>query len=88
MLTPDKEQQVINAVLAIGSFETEQSIRAEGNHAIRRVLNCSADEAQKILDDLQTSKLIEPDITRGGQLDARQPMPIACWRWSRPSRQI
>jgi hypothetical protein len=88
-LTPNLEQQVTDALIAIGLVETEPSLKAEGVLAVRRVLGCSADEAQGILNDLENRKLIEADITpRGGQLYARQPMPVAHWCWHRPQKQF
>jgi hypothetical protein len=83
-LTLDQEQQVSEALVAIGWMETEQSLSAGGIVTIQRVLGCSANQAQNILDDFQDRNLIKMDITRGGELDARKPMPVAHWRWVRP----
>lgn len=83
MATPDQEQKIIAALIGLGEFETEQSLKTEGILKIKALLNCQADEAENVLSRLQDRKLIEPDITRGGALDVRKPMPVARWLWRR-----
>ena len=83
-LTPDQEEQVRDALFAIGEMETEQSLKAAGVITAKGVLNCTDEEVQEVLGNLQERGLIELSITPGGQLDARRPMPIARWRWSQP----
>ena len=71
------------SLLLVGRERNNHSRRC-GIIEIERVINCSTEQAGEILSDLLDRKLIEPDITRGGELDARKPMPIAQWRWMRP----
>ena len=86
-LSPDQEQQVADALVAIGEMETAESLKMEAITTVERVLSCSHDEAQEVIDDLQERRLVEMNITLGGQLDARRPMPIARWRWSHLRRE-
>ncbi len=50
---------------------------AGGVRAIRDMLQCSTEDAKVILGDLRSRKLVDLEITAGGQLDTREPMP---WR--------
>ena len=84
-LTPDQEKQVCEALSELGWLETEHALHGEGVRVVRDVLQCSTEDAKNILGDLRTRKLIDLEITPGGQLDARKPMPVAQWRWIRPA---
>jgi len=84
-MTPDQERRIRDALVAVASQETEQLLESEGILAIQSVLGCSARAAQNVLGEFGARKLIERDITRGGQLDIRKPIPVACWRWVMPS---
>jgi len=84
-LTPDQEQQVCAVLIKLGWVETEHALHAEGVRGIRDVLQCSTEDAKTILKDLRTRRLVDLEITPGGQLDARKPMPVAQWRWIRPA---
>ena len=74
-MTPDQEQQLCDALTKLGWLETEHALHSEGVHAIQRTLQCSADDAKAILQDLRMRQLIDITITQGRQLDAREPMP-------------
>jgi hypothetical protein len=84
-LTPDQEKQVCQALMKLGWLETEHALHGEGVRAVRDVLQCSPEDAKTILGDLRARNLVDLEITPGGQLDARKPMPIAQWRWIRPA---
>jgi hypothetical protein len=84
-LTIDQEAQVCEALIKLGWLETEQALHSEGARAVRDVLQCSTEEAKAILGDLRVRKLIDLEITPGGQLDPRKPLPVAQLRWIRPA---
>jgi len=84
-LTPDQEKQVCEVLIKLGCLETEHALHSEGVRAIRDVLQCSTEDAKNILGDLRARKLLDLEITPGGQLDARKQMPVAQWRWIRPA---
>ena len=84
-LTTDQELQVCDALIKLGWLETELALHSEGVRAVRDALQCSIEDAKTILGDLRARKLIELEITPGGQLDPRKPMPVAQWRWTRPA---
>jgi hypothetical protein len=84
-LTMDQEKQACEVLIKLGWLETEHALHGEGVRAVRDVLQCSIEDAKTILGDLRARKLIELEITPGGQLDPRKPMPIAQWRWIRPA---
>ena len=84
-LTPEKEKQVCEILIKLGSLETEHALHSEGVRAVRDVLRCSTEDAKVILGDLRGRKLVDLEITPAGQLDARKPMPVAQWRWIRPA---
>jgi hypothetical protein len=83
-MSPDQEQQVCDALVNLGWLENDHALHAEGVRAILGVLHCSVDEAKAVLGNLRSRHLIEVTITPGGALDAREPMPVAKWRWIRP----
>jgi hypothetical protein len=84
-LTTDQELQVCDALIKLGWLETELALHSEGVRAVRDALQCSIEDAKTILGDLRARKLIELEITPGGQLDPRKPMPVVQWRWTRPA---
>ena len=84
-LTPDQEKQVCEGLIKLGWLETEHALHGEGVRAIRAALQCSTEDAKVILGDLRSRKLVDLEITAGGQLDTREPMPAAQWRWIRPA---
>ena len=84
-LTPDEEKQVCETLIKLGWLETEHALHGEGVRAIRDVLQCSTEDAKTVLGDLRARKLVDLEITPGGELDARKPMPVAQWRWIRPA---
>ena len=73
-----------DALVNLGWLENDHALHAEGVGAILGMLHCSTDEAKAVLGELRSRKLIEITITPGGGLDAREPMPVAKWRWIRP----
>lgn len=84
-LPPDQEKEVCEVLINLGWLETEHALHVEGVGAIRYALRCSTDDAKAILRDLRARKVIDLEITPGGPLDARKPMPTAQWRWIRPA---
>jgi hypothetical protein len=84
-LTPAQEMQVCEVLINLGWLETEQALHVEGARAIRELFQCPTEEAKTILGDLRARKLVGLEITPGGQLDPRKPMPVAQWRWIRPA---
>jgi hypothetical protein len=84
---PDQEQQILRTLLALGTFERRTDLEAEGTLAVGRALGCSPVQAQAVMDDLRERGLLDADITRGGELDVRTPMPSALWHWVRPTRR-
>ena len=84
-LNPDQEKQVCEVLIKLGCVETEHALHVEGVRTIRDVLQCSIEDAKTILGDLRARKLVDLEITPGGELDARKPMPVAQWRWTRPA---
>jgi hypothetical protein len=84
-LTSDQEKQVCEILIKLGWLETEHALHSEGVRAVRDVLQCSTEDAKAILGDLRVRKLIDLEITPGGQLDDRKPTPPAQWRWIRPA---
>jgi hypothetical protein len=83
-LTTPQEEQVCDVLVKLGWLETEQALHSEGVGAVRDVLQCSTEDAKTILRDLRARKLVDVEITPGGQLNARVPMTAAQWRWVRP----
>ena len=84
-LTADQEKQVCEVLIKVGWLETEHALHGEGVRAVRGVLQCSIEDAKSILGDLRARKLIDLEITAGGQLDPRTPITVAQWRWIRPA---
>ena len=84
-LTPDQEKQICEVLIKLGWLETEHGLHGESVSAIRGLRQCSSDDAIAILRDLRVRKLIDLEITPGGQLDARKPMPVMQLRWIRPA---
>jgi hypothetical protein len=84
-LTLDQEKQVCEALIQLGWLETEHALHSEGLRAVRDVLQCSTENAKTVLGDLRTRKLVDLEVTPGGQLDVREPVPLAQFRWIRPA---
>ena len=84
-MSPEQEEQVCDALVNLGWLENDHALHAEGVHAIRGVLGCSTDEAKAVLGDLRTRKRIDLTIAQDGELDVRKPMPVAKFRWMRPT---
>jgi hypothetical protein len=82
-LTPEQEEQICEVLIKVGWMETEHALHGEGVRAIRDALQCSTEDAKGVLGDLRARKLVDLEITPGGQLDARRPMPVSQWRWIR-----
>jgi len=83
-MSPAQEQQVCDALITLGWMESDHALHAEGVRKIHDLVGCSLDDPKGILHDLRTRELIDMEITPGGALDVRQPMPIAQFRWTRP----
>jgi hypothetical protein len=87
-LTPDQEKQICETLIELGWLETEHALHGEGVRAIQSVLQASSEDAIAILRDLRARKLIELEITPGGQWDARKPMPVTQWRWLQVTKKV
>jgi hypothetical protein len=64
---------------------TLEILRAESIRSIVLMFDCSFDEAAEVLKSGEDRRLIEASITPGRELDARESMPIAQWKWAIPS---
>jgi hypothetical protein len=82
-VSPEQEEQLCDALVNLGWLENDHALHAEGVRVIRGVLQCSAEEAKAVLQDLRLRKLIDVTITTGGVLDAGKPIPVAQVRWVR-----
>lgn len=79
----EHEQKVVKALSALSPSKTAETLRAESIEVIEQVLGCSNEEAAMILRDREARKLIVANISHGGELDARRPMPVAKWHWEK-----
>jgi hypothetical protein len=86
-MSPEQEEHVCDALVALGWMDTDHALHAEGVRKIHDLFGCSLDDAKAILHDLRTRKLIDLTITPGGVLDARKPMPVSQFRWMRPAAE-
>ena len=73
------EPLVCDALVHLGSVETEQGLHAEGVRKIQEVLHCSLGDARSTLRELRLRKRIEETTTSIEQPD--QPH----FRWVQPS---
>ena len=78
-MSPEQEQLLCDALVNLGSVETEQGLHAEGVRIVQEVLHCTLAEARTTLRELRVRKRIEETATPIGQLD--QPL----FRWVQPS---
>ncbi len=78
-MSPGREQLVCDALVHLGSVETEQSLHAEGIRAIQEALHCTLDGVRATLRELRVSKRIEETTTPLEHLDQLH------FRWVRPS---
>jgi len=83
-MSPKQERQVCDSLVNIGWLENDHALHAEGVRVIRQTLGCSMDDAKAVLHDLRSRRLIDIAITPGGELDARESMPVARFRWEQP----
>ena len=78
LMSPEQEQLLCDALVNLGTVETEQGLHAEGLRIIQEVLHCTLDEARAALRELRVRNRIEETTTHVEQLD--QPH----FRWVRP----
>ena len=78
LMSPEQEQVVCDALVHLGSMDTEQGLHAEGVRKIQEVLHCTLEDARAILRELRVRKRIEETTTPTEQLD--QPH----FRWVKP----
>ena len=84
-MSPEQEKQVCDALVDLGTLETEQGLHAEGVLAVQNALQCSLDDARAALNELRGHKRIEETTTsfyRDGD-----PVPALGFRWERPNTQ-
>ena len=87
MMTPDQEDAVCDALVALSPAETDLTLIAEGLLAIMDTLGCPEKQAGIFLNDTCQRGMIQLELTpRGGELERRGHIPIARLRWSRPVR--
>jgi hypothetical protein len=78
-LSPDQEQKIIEALIALG---WKKDPEGESYAVIMRILNCSGDEAKATLEYLYIKRgLIRQVNSRGEELDSGRPKPSGRWRW-------
>ena len=79
LLSPDHEQEIIGALIALG---WKRDPEGESYAAIIRILNCSCDEAKATLEYLHIKRrLIKQVNSSGKELDSWKPKPVDRWRW-------
>lgn len=83
-MSPEREQQVCDALVNLGAIETEQGLHAEGVRAIQGTLNCSMDDARATLHDLRARHQIEETAWPTDERDDDGRPPVALFRWVRP----
>ena len=78
-LSPDQEQQIIGALIALG---WKRDPEGESYAVIMRILDCSGDEAKATLEYLHIKRgLIRQVTSSGEELDSWKPKPVDRWRW-------
>ena len=78
-LSPDQEQKIIEALIALG---WKKDPEGESYAVIMRILNCSGDEAKATLEYLHIKRgLIRRVSSSGEELDSWRPKPLGRWRW-------
>jgi hypothetical protein len=85
MLTAYQESAVCDELVAITPSENDLTLKAEGLRAIKVLLGCSDDRAQKILDDLCQHEAIRLEPAEQG--DDTDSGKWARWRWQRGVRR-
>jgi hypothetical protein len=58
-MSPEQEQLLCDALVNLGSVETEQGLHAEGVRIVQEVLHCTLAEARTTLRELRLRKRIE-----------------------------
>ena len=78
-LSPDLEQQLIEALVGLG---WKKDIEGESSAAIVQVLNCSDAEAKAMLDYIYLGRgLIRQVSSRAEEFDAYRPKSARRWKW-------
>jgi hypothetical protein len=83
-MSPEQEQQVCNALVNLGTLETEQGLHAEGVRAVQGVLHCSLDDARAALHDLRGRRQIQETALPSDDRADCGPLPVPLFRWVRP----
>ena len=79
LLSPDHEQEIIGALIALG---WKRDPEGESYAVIMRILNCSGDEAKATLEYLHIKRgLIRQVNSRGEELAPWRSKPLGRWRW-------
>jgi len=81
-MSPEQEEPVLGALVALGDLDTEQGLHAEGVRAIQETLQCSVDEARAVLRELRVRGRIEE--TTAPPEHVAQPARAPVFRWVRP----
>jgi hypothetical protein len=63
LMSPEQEQLVCDALVQLGSLETQQGLHTEGVRTIQDVLQCSLDDALSAMRELRVRKRIEETTT-------------------------
>ena len=78
-LSPDQEQKIIEALIALG---WKKDPEGESYAVIMRILNCSGYEAKATLEYLHIKRgLIRQVNSSGEELASWRPKPLGRWRW-------
>jgi len=63
---------------------TEEAFSRESVAAVRTALNCAEEQSEHVIAKLRNAGEIDIAITRGGELQVDQNMPVAKWYWKIP----
>lgn len=79
-----QEKKLIDEIIAIEGAEYEETLLDEATRVIQKEFGCSSEAAVVFLNDLETRKLIERELTRSGGALHQKPSERSRWRWKRP----
>jgi hypothetical protein len=83
-MSPERQDEIMNALEAINPAETEATLIADGISAVVRILNCSRENASGLITRLRKhNKLKLIVVEAGGIPDERKALQNNRFRWSR-----
>jgi len=83
VMSPKREQELVDALVELGAIETQQGLHAEGVRAIQERLGCSLDEARAAFRELRVQGLVEETTEPGGEAVGHE--SALHFRWVRPA---